>query len=173
VIDDALALDRRPRSIAAIRLVSVCFVLAALTACLMAGSPSQASAAEIPAPPGQKDCGDFAGPVWRLTVSGETRGSTGSHYTVAAVNMSCAAARSLAGRMIRKRSPGRGFNGSILPGYTCVSTLPAGRPIVIGGCTAGKNPMPHPGVRGFSWHHCEFVLGTGAHPTCRWKYFTP
>jgi hypothetical protein len=98
-------------------------------------------------------------------------GSTGRHYTVNAVNMPCAAARSLAARMIRKRSLGKGFNGSILPGYMCFSKAPAGQPIMIGGCTAGTNPMPHPGARGFNWHHCEFVLGTGAHPTCRWKYF--
>ena len=47
---------------------------------------------------------------------------------------------------------------------------------MIGSCFAGKaGMMPTPGARGFkgfNWHHCEYVLGTGAHPTCRWTYFT-
>jgi len=137
------------------------------------GFASPAPAASIPTVPGQTDCGDIAGPVWRFLVAGEKRGSTGSHYTVAAVNMPCAAARALTARMIRKPSPGKGFNTKILAGYTCTIGTPPGQLSWIGGCAAGKDMMPTPDVKAFNWHHCEYVQGTGAHPTCRWTYFPP
>jgi hypothetical protein len=137
------------------------------------GLASRAPSANAQTVAGQKNCGDMAGPVWHFLVAGEKRGSTGSHYTVGAVNMPCATARALTARMIRKQSPGRGLNTKILPGYMCNISTPPGQLSMIGGCVAGKVMMPTPATRSFNWHHCEFVLGTGAHPTCRWTYFTP
>jgi hypothetical protein len=115
----------------------------------------------------------MAGPVWHFVVPGEKRGSTGSHYTVVAVNMPCAAARALTAKMIRKPSSGHGLNTSILAGYTCTFGSPPGQLAMIGGCVAGKVIMPTPGAKAFNWHHCQFVKASGAHPTCRWTYFTP
>ena len=134
-------------------------------------------ASEAPAGRGatfaQTDCGDMPGPVWHLIVVNEKRGATGSHYTVTATNMPCAKARSLALRLTRLRSPGKGFNSSILPGYTCMILPPVNQPLTIGGCVAGKVLTPTPGAKGFNWHHCQYVLATRAHPTCRWTYFIP
>ncbi len=138
------------------------------------GVGSSALAANAPTVPGQTNCGDMAGPVWRFLVAGEARGSTGSHYTVAAINMPCAAARALTAKMLRKPSPGKGLNMGILTGYTCTIASPPGHLSMIGGCVVGKATlMPTPGVKAFSWHHCEYVQATGAHPTCRWTHFTP
>ena len=91
------------------------------------GVGSSALAANAPTVPGQANCGDMAGPVWRFLVAGERRGSTGSHYTVAAVNMPCAAARALTAKMIRKPSPGKGLDTKILAGYTCTIGTPPGQ----------------------------------------------
>jgi hypothetical protein len=149
-------------------------VLCALTLVVVLGVGSSALAANAPTVPGQKNCGDMAGPVWRFLVAGEARGSTGSHYTVGAINMPCTTARALAAKMIRKPSPGKGLNTGILAGYTCTIDSPPGTVSMIGGCAAGKGAMmPTPGLKAFNWHHCEYVQATGAHPTCRWTYFTP
>ncbi len=136
------------------------------------GFASRVPAAPAPIVLGQTNCGDMAGPVWRFLVAGEKRGSTGSHYSVVAVNMPCAAARSLTAKMIRKRSPGRGLNTKLLIGYTCTISSPPGQLSMIGGCVAGKVMLPTPGVKAFNWHHCQYVKASGAHPTCRWTYFT-
>ena len=138
------------------------------------GVGSSALAANAPNVPRQTNCGDMAGPVWHFLVAGEARGSTGSHYTVGAINMPCTTARALAAKMIRKTSRGKALNAVSLPGYICMIPAPPGqKPLIIGSCFDDKAGLtPTPGARGFNWHHCEYVLGTGAHPTCRWTYFT-
>jgi hypothetical protein len=70
-------------------------VVCALMLVVVLGVGTAAVAANAPPVPGQTNCGDMAGLVWRFLVGGEARGSTGSHYTVGALNMPCAAARAL------------------------------------------------------------------------------
>jgi hypothetical protein len=150
------------------RLVVTVSVVAVVGAVFGLTSRAAGSAQTIP---GQTNCGDMAGPVWHLIPVNEKRGATGSHYSVSATNMACAKARALALKMTHLRSPGKGLNSSILPGYTCVMP-PANQPLTIGGCVAGRVLLPTPGSTGFNWHQCQYVQGTGAHPTCRWTYFT-
>jgi hypothetical protein len=131
-----------------------------------------APAGNAPTPPAQTNCGDMPGPVWHVLLAGEQRGATGSHYTVTAISMPCAKARSLTAKMIRRQAPPRGFSRTILPGYTCLNTnAPRGLLFFIGGCNVGTSSMPMPGATGFNWHYCVFVLGSGAHPTCKWTYY--
>jgi hypothetical protein len=141
---------------------------------VVVGVGSSALAANAPNVPRETNCGDMAGPAWHFLVVGEARGSTGSHYTVGAINMPCTTARALAAKLIRKRSRGPALNAVILAGYMCMIGDPPGRkPLMIGSCFADKaGMMGTSGERGFNWHHCEYVQGTGAHPTCRWTYFT-
>jgi hypothetical protein len=147
-------------------------VVALLGSGAMLGFALAAPAATPLPPPSQTDCGDMAGPVWHVIVPGEEKGSTGAHYTVSAINMSCAKARTLVVRMIRHPAPPKGFNRAILSGYTCLNTnAPSGSLFFIGGCIVGAATMPMPGATGFNWHHCQFVLGRGAHPTCKWSYY--
>ena len=132
-----------------------------------------ASAANAPTAPGQTQCGDMAGPVWRALPVGERTGAMGSHYTVTAINMPCTKARALTAQLIRLKAPSRGFDRKILAGYTCLNTnAPTGSLFFIGGCVAGTAVMPVPGASGFNWHHCQFVLASGKHPTCTWKRYT-
>ena len=141
------------------------------TGAVLGHAPRAPAATALTAPP-QTNCGDMAGPVWHALPAGEQRGATGSHYTVTAISMPCAQARSLAAKMIRRPAPPRGFNRTILPGYTCLNTnAPGGSLFFIGGCIVGASTMPMPGATGFHWHHCQFVLASGAHPTCKWKYY--
>ena len=135
-----------------------------------AGTASTASA--------PTDCGDIAGPVWHVFVTGERKGATGSHYTVTGTNMPCAKARALTAKLIRLRAPGRGFDKKILSGYTClnpISNAPAGSLFFGGGCVVGAAVIPVPAASAFNWHPCQLVKtrtrGT-LHPTCKWAYYT-
>jgi hypothetical protein len=155
------------------RLSCTMAVLVVMLAATTLAVGSAGSTAAVPLP-GARDCGDFAGPVWRIFGAGAKRGITGRHYTVRA-NIPCKTARALALRMTRTRSKGPGFDTTLLPGWTCLVIAPAGERLVIGGCTRGSRPaLPQPGqppptVRGFNWHHC-LNIPVGSHPTCTWKH---
>jgi hypothetical protein len=118
----------------------------------------------------------MAGPVWRVFIPNEKKGATGSHYSVYAVNIPCASARSLVSRMVHKHSPGLGPSTSLLAGYTClISNVPNGMLLFAGGCARGKfvQPMPTPDVKSFRWMPCystpRSATHKAGHPSCKWR----
>ena len=118
----------------------------------------------------------MAGPVWRIFIPNEKKGATGNHYTVYAVNIPCALARSLVSRIVRKHSPGPGPSTTVLAGYTCLITnVPVGMLLYAGGCVRGKfaQPMPVPNAKSFAWNTCFSTPGSATHkpghPTCKWR----
>ena len=77
-------------------------VVALLGIGAMLGFALRAPAGNAPTPPPQTNCGDMAGPVWHVLAAGEQRGATGGHYTVTAINMPCAKARTLTAKGLQR-----------------------------------------------------------------------
>ena len=112
-----------------------------------------------------RDCGDIHGATW-----GARQGAhsvTGSHYSVSATNFPCATARRLAAKLTYKRSAGTGFNRKLLPGYTCLVSVPPGFLLSRGGCSVGaKVILLDPKIKSFGWHVCEAVPARHEHVLC-------
>jgi hypothetical protein len=112
-----------------------------------------------------RDCGDIRAATWGFRQG--THSVTGSHYSVGAVNFPCATARGLAAKMTYKKSAGTGFDRKLLPGYTCLVSVPAGVRLSRGGCSVGvKVTLMDPNIKSFSWHVCEAVPARHEHMLC-------
>lgn len=134
--------------------------LVSAVVCLCAVAPSAGARSNA-----ARDCGDILGASW--TAREGTHSVTGSHYSVSATNFACATARRLAAQMTHKKSPGTGFNRKLLPGYTCLVSVPPGFLLSRGGCSVGtKVVLMNPSIKSFTWHVCEAVPARREHLLC-------
>ena len=70
--------------------------------------------------------------------------------------------------MTYKKSAGTGFNRKLLPGYTCLVSVPRGFLLSRGGCSVGANViLTDPKIKSFGWHVCEAVPARDEHLLCK------
>ena len=112
-----------------------------------------------------RDCGDIRAATWGIREGSHS--ITGSHYSVGANNFPCATARGLAAKMTYTKSAGTGWNQKLLPGYTCLVSVPPGFKLSRGGCSVGgKVTLMDPNIKSFNWHVCEAVPARNEHMLC-------
>jgi hypothetical protein len=112
-----------------------------------------------------RDCGDIRAAIWGTREG--TRSIVGSHYSVNAINFPCATARRLAAKMTYKKSAGTGFDRKLLPGYTCLVSVPPGFRLSRGGCSVGaKVTLMDPNIKSFAWHVCVAIPARHEHMIC-------
>lgn len=119
-------------------------------------------------------CGDIRGGTWLVRDRLSGKGLTGSHYTVATVNFPCSKARTLVAKVTRMKSLGRGPS-ALLPGFTCLTGIPAGLQAQHGGCSVGTSPnlMPTAGIRSFRWQACVAIPSRREHMRCTTRKLPP
>jgi hypothetical protein len=112
-----------------------------------------------------RDCGDIRAATWSVREGAHS--ATGNHYTVSATNFPCPTARRLATKMTYKKSPGTGFSRKLLPGYSCLVSVPRGLLLSRGGCSVGANVMLlDPKIKSFTWHVCQAIPARHEHLAC-------
>jgi hypothetical protein len=128
--------------------------------CLCAIAPSALARSSA-----ARDCGDISGATWSARQGAHS--ATGSHYTVVATSFPCATARRLAAKLTYAKAAVTGFNRQLLPGYTCLVSVPPGFLMSRGGCFVGtKVVLMDPKAKSFSWHVCEAVPARHEHMLC-------
>jgi hypothetical protein len=134
--------------------------LVPVVVCLCVIAPSA-----VARPSATRDCGDIRAATWGFR---DGAGSiTGSHYSVRATNFPCATARGLAAKMTYKKSTGTGFNRKLLPGYTCLVSVPPGFRLGRGGCSVGvKVTLMDPNIKSFTWGVCQAFPARHEHMLC-------
>lgn len=153
----------RRRSFALLRGVdaAVKWGLVPVVVCLCVVAPSAAMARSS----ATRDCGDIRAATWSTREG--THSITGSYYSVGAINFPCATARRLAAKMTYTKSAGTGFNRKLLPGYTCLVSVPPGFRLSRGGCSVGvKVTLMDPNIKSFTWHVCQAVPARNEHLLC-------
>jgi hypothetical protein len=118
-------------------------------------------------PPKSTSCGDVTGGPWVVRDRLSGKGLTGSHYTVATVNFPCSKARTLVAKVTRMRSLGPGPS-ALLPGFMCLTGIPAGQQAQHGGCSVGTSPilLPTAGIKSFKWQACVAIPSRREHMSC-------
>ena len=113
------------------------------------------------------NCGDIAAGTWLVPDRLSGKALTGRYYSVHAINFPCAKARTLVIRITHMRSPGRG-PASLVPGFMCLTGIPAGLQLEHGGCSVGTSPMlvPTAAIRSFRWQACRSIRGRSEHRRC-------